>query len=96
MFPVRYSFSRAYCQRPETKARLQAVIQKVAGRAMSCEIVTDDSAADPVAAAKQPIPNRSASLETMRNNEFVQQVTSIFGGTLVDVRPVTTPGMHET
>jgi hypothetical protein len=59
-------------------------------------IVADESAVEQAPVVQQLSLNRVASLESMRKNAFVQQVTSIFGGTLVDVRPVAPTGSHES
>ncbi|MBL8851613.1 MAG: DNA polymerase III subunit gamma/tau [Planctomycetaceae bacterium] len=91
MLPARYSFSRSFCQRPESLARLESVVEAAAGRRLQCRIVADETpetAAEPV--AKPAAVHKSASLDAMRKNAFVQQVTSVFGGTLVDVRPIVT------
>ncbi|MFO1093932.1 MAG: hypothetical protein U0992_11560 [Planctomycetaceae bacterium] len=95
LFPVRYSFSRSYCQRPETVSKLQSAVQQVAGRPLTCAIGNDGAAVEPAPEAQTPKPKRGASLDSMRRNAFVQQVSSIFGGTVVDVKPVTGTGQNE-
>jgi hypothetical protein len=68
----------------------------LAGRPVACRIVSDEAAVEPpLSAAPIPAVNRSASLDSMKKNAFVQQVTSIFGGTVVDVRPVSPSGSQE-
>lgn len=94
LFPARYSFSRTYCQRPETLSRLEGTVARLAGRRLTCSIIADGAALEP-SPALSPAISRGVSLESMRKNAFVQQVTSIFGGTLVEVRPVSTTGQGE-
>ena len=96
LFPARYSFSRNYCQRPETISKLEAVIEQLAGQSFTCRVVADESSVETPPPVPQPVSSRGASLETMKKNAFVQQVTSIFGGTVVDVRPVSTTDNRET
>jgi DNA polymerase III subunit gamma/tau len=95
VFPARYSFGRTFCQRPETLARLKACLREAIGRDISITISSEGVVDAPVASAAPPPVNRRASLESMQKNEFVQQVTTIFGGTLVDVRPVAATNQKE-
>jgi len=95
VFPARYSFGRTFCQRPETLARLKACLREAVGREIGISISSEGAVEAPVAAAAPPPVNRRASLESMQKNKFVQQVTSIFGGTLVDVRPVASTNQQE-
>jgi DNA polymerase III subunit gamma/tau len=95
VFPARYSFGRTYCQRPETMTRLKACLREVVGQDIHITISADGPSEVPAATVAAPTANRRSSLESMQKNEFVQQVTSIFGGTLVDVRPVAATNQQE-
>jgi DNA polymerase-3 subunit gamma/tau len=95
VFPARYSFGRTYCQRPETITRLKACLREVVGQDIHITISAEGPSEVPAATVAAPTANRRSSLESMQKNEFVQQVTSIFGGTLVDVRPVAATNHQE-
>jgi DNA polymerase-3 subunit gamma/tau len=95
LFPARYSFSRSYCQRAETLTRVKGCLRELAGQDIHVSILADGAAESPAAPVTPAPVNRRASLESMQKNEFVQQVTSIFGGTLVDVRPVASNSQQE-
>lgn len=85
VFPARYSFSRAYCQRAESLRRLEAVAREIAGCEVRVDIRPDEESPGTAPDPEPRIPRPSAP-DAVRNDPFVQQVIAIFGGSIVEVR----------
>jgi DNA polymerase-3 subunit gamma/tau len=87
VFPKSYLLSKQYCERPETLARLQAFAADLAGHPVQCRARFDEALPANVAGRPmQPVERRPP--EALVRDPFVQQVLAVFGGTVVDVRPV--------
>ncbi len=97
LFPAGYSFSKTYCERPETLKRIESIASELAGKPVHIVIRGDQA----VAAAAKPavVPpttqSRTRQLDQVRQDPFVQQVVAVFGGTVVDVRPSGPPRERE-
>jgi DNA polymerase-3 subunit gamma/tau len=93
VFPKSYSFSKNYCERPDTLRKIQALAQELAGRSVEFRLSFDESdvAAETSRVTAPPVRR---TLDSVSKDPFVQQVMSIFGGTLVDARfgPAATSG----
>jgi hypothetical protein len=93
VFPKSYSFSKNYCERPDTLRKIQALAQELAGRRVEFRLSFDESdvAAETSRVTAPPVRR---TLDSVSKDPFVQQVMSIFGGTLVDARfgPAATSG----
>lgn len=89
-FPKSYSFSKNYCERPETLRRLEGLAHELVGRNVEFQFCFDESSppAETPRVAAAPVRR---TLESVAKDPYVQQVMSVFGGTLVDVR--VGPGM---
>lgn len=88
LFPAGYSFSKTYCERPETLKRIERTASELAGRSIRILIRADQKSAPEAKSAVQPHspPPRARQLDQVRQDPFVMQVVSVFGGTVVDVR----------
>jgi hypothetical protein len=89
VFPKSYAFSKNYCERPETVKRIQGLARDLAGHPVAlrygCEAAGDSSAAPPPPTS---IGGGRKSKESVATDPFVQQVSTLFGGTVVEVRPI--------
>jgi DNA polymerase III subunit gamma/tau len=90
LFPRSYRFSKTYCERREPLQKLSGLASEMAGRKIECQFREDESAPAPKPATRKAEPaalqrRRPSSVE---NDPFVQHAVSIFGGQVVDVRPV--------
>ena len=88
-FTRRYSFCKNYCERPEAIRRIQSVANVLAGQPVELVIECDDSTPEEeesaATAPKLPVARRLSN-RTTEGDPFVQQVLSVFGGSVVDVR----------
>ncbi len=84
-FPKSYSFSKNYCERPETLRRIQALTHELVGKEVELRLCFDELSPSPELAKVAAAPVRR-SLESVAKDPYIQQVISVFGGTLVDVR----------
>ncbi|HWL09660.1 MAG TPA: DNA polymerase III subunit gamma/tau [Planctomicrobium sp.] len=90
-FPASYSFSKQYCERQETLNRVVSVLQEIVGHVVECHFTID-----PTAEVKLPAPTRGdrpVVVERMKTSvvdadAFVQKVAAVFGGQVIEVRPV--------
>jgi DNA polymerase-3 subunit gamma/tau len=90
VFPAGYSFSKTYCERSETLKRIESTASQLAGNPIRIVIRGEQSTAataKPTPIAPQPAL-RNRQLEAVRQDPFVQQVLSVFGGSVVEVRQV--------
>jgi DNA polymerase-3 subunit gamma/tau len=96
VFPPGYSFSRTYCERPETLKRIESTASTLAGRPVRIVIRGEANPASidkpKAGSAHQPRPR---PLESVRSDPFVQQIVSVFGGTVVEVRNAAGPAESE-
>ena len=90
VFPKSYSFSKNYCERPETLRRIQALTHELVGRDVEFRMTFEESSPS-AEAPRVPPPTVRRTLESVSKDPYLQQVMSVFGGTLVDVR--VGPGM---
>jgi len=84
VFSSRYHFPKQYCDRPDIRARLEAILAKITGRPVKLTVQIDDSAPPP---EKEPGPEHSAAgqsggvdLKQAERDPFVQEAVSIFNG----------------
>ena len=96
VFPPGYSFSKTYCERPETLRRIESTASTLAGRPIRIVIRGETNPASiekpKAGSAHQPRPR---PLESVRSDPFVQQIISVFGGTVVEVRSAVGPADRE-
>jgi len=85
VFSKSYSFSKNYCERPDTLRRIQALAEDLVGHRVEFRLAVDDTGLSPET-AKPAAPPPQRTLDSVSKNTYVQQVMSIFGGTVVDVR----------
>ncbi len=89
-FPKSYLFSKSYCERVEPLTKLVEVASEMAGKPIDCSFKIDESSTvkkpQPTNPVAPTIERRSPS--SVDKDEFVQNAVAIFGGQVVDVRPV--------
>ncbi|SFH71300.1 DNA polymerase III subunit gamma/tau [Planctomicrobium piriforme] len=91
LFPKSYLFSKQFCERAEPLKKLVSVAREMAGQAIECRFAVDHSAE--VAVRTPSRVDRPALVERMKasaveTDPFVQQAVAIFGGQVVEVRPM--------
>lgn len=90
-FPKSYSFAKQYCEQPETLKRLNFVTSQVAGKQVDCKLTID-----PTAEVQIKAPERKENAVVVERlkpsaveaDQFVQLAVAIFGGQVLEVRPV--------
>jgi DNA polymerase-3 subunit gamma/tau len=89
-FPKSYLFSKSYCERVEPLKKLVEVASEMASKPIDCSFKIDD-----LSTAKKPKPTKPVapvverrSPSSVDKDSFVQNAVAIFGGQVVDVRPV--------
>ncbi len=90
-FPASYSFSKQYCERPETLNRLLSAARQVAGQAVECRLIIDPNAEVKLPAPvrdERPVLVERLKASVVESDIFVQQVAAIFSGQVVEVRPI--------
>jgi len=94
LFPRGYAFSQHYCERAEVKKRLSAILAEIAGHPVDITFRTDPNAPESSAPAEaRPERRRTAErfkVSTVDGDDFVQKAVTIFGGQIVEVRPLLT------
>jgi DNA polymerase-3 subunit gamma/tau len=93
-FPTSYLFSKNYCERSETKKRLAAAAENFCGHSVDWRFSVDKTVTPP--AFTNPRPAETKLVERRKpscveGDFFVQQAVAIFGGQVVEVRPLATP-----
>jgi DNA polymerase-3 subunit gamma/tau len=84
-FPKSYSFSKNYFERPETLRRIQGLMHELVGRIVDLRLCFDVSSPEAETPRVAAGPVRR-TVESVAKDAYLQQVMSIFCGTLVDVR----------
>ncbi len=89
-FPKSYLFSKSYCERAEPLKKLVEVASKMASQPIDCSFKIDE-----LSKVKKPQPTKPVapvverrSPSSLDKDSFVQNAVAIFGGQVVDVRPV--------
>ena len=94
VFPGTKSFSKTFCERPETFKRLCVLASDLAGYEISMRFQVDQSAAPreagPVVKKRPPESERKRN-SFLDQDPFIQQAISIFGGRVEEVRTLLTP-----
>lgn len=91
-FPSSYAFTKRYCESAESVSKLTETAQRIAGEFINCRFSIDQTA--PTPAAKPPQrPEQSRLVERRKNSSldndtFVQIAVGVFGGQIVEVRPL--------
>jgi DNA polymerase-3 subunit gamma/tau len=90
-FPTSYLFSKNYCERSETKKRLAAAAENFCGHSVDWRFSVDKTVTPP--AFTNPRPAETKLVERRKpscveGDFFVQQAVAIFGGQVVEVRPL--------
>lgn len=90
VFPKSYLFSKTYCERPEPLKKLAEIVSQLAGTRVDCRFSIDESSE-----VKKPQPTKPAPVQIERRSPssldkdlLVQEAVTIFGGQVVEVRPV--------
>lgn len=90
VFPKSYLFSKTYCERAEPLKRLCEIASELAAEQIVCRFKIDETSQVTVAkstyVAAVPVERRSPS--SLDQDQFVQAAVMIFGGQVVEVRPV--------
>ncbi len=88
-FPPSYFLSKQFCERAETRTRVEEIATQLAGRPIEFAVGTTDV---PVPAAASATRNSVTSSRKrpgdLDKDPFVQQALAIFGGRIEDVRQV--------
>ncbi|MCA8996665.1 MAG: hypothetical protein KDA80_06765, partial [Planctomycetaceae bacterium] len=99
VFPKSYSFSKRYCERPELLSRLNSLVEEICGPQVRLVLKLDETAP----AMKPPSTKSPERPEIQRrrtsvvdNDQFVQNAVQIFGGQVVEVRPILAPAVVES
>lgn len=89
-FPKSYLFSKSYCERVEPLKKLVEVASEMASKPIDCSFKIDE-----LSTVKKPKPTKTVapvverrSPSSVDKDSFVQNAVAIFGGQVVDVRPV--------
>jgi len=90
-FPRSYAFSKQYLERTDPLDRLVSTARQIAGQVVECHLILDQAVEVDIPAP--PKSERTEIVERMKlsvveTDKFVQQVASIFGGQVVEVRPI--------
>jgi len=91
LFPKSYSFSKAYCESGDAPKRLAAAAQKIVGELVDCRVAIDATTEPATKPASRPETSRLGErrrVSTMESDTFVQMAVTVFGGQVVDVRPL--------
>ncbi|NOX54899.1 MAG: hypothetical protein GXP27_10785, partial [Planctomycetes bacterium] len=95
-FPRSYHFSKQYCERPEVRRQLEAVISGLAGRSIQLELaIIDDSGPSAAEAILNDAAARRSTLETPED-PYVQEAMALFKAKLVRVEPLVPSAQPET
>jgi DNA polymerase-3 subunit gamma/tau len=96
VFPTSYVFSKNYCERPETLETLNALASRLAGRAVTVVIRSDESSAvaSAVTSRREPQSARRSNTAAM-DDPLVNAALSTFGGAVVEVRAIPASGNTE-
>jgi len=90
-FPKGYTFEKHYFENPETSKKLATVIQEIVGKTVDCRFSIDRNAETGREAARRPekprLPERRKA-SAVDGDAFVQMAVSLFGGQVVEVRPL--------
>ncbi len=90
VFPKSYLFSKSYCERPGPLKQIEEFATQLAGKAIECRFTVDETTQAKVPKPSQPIApvveRRSPS--SVDKDDLVQEAVAIFGGQVVEVRPV--------
>jgi DNA polymerase-3 subunit gamma/tau len=96
VFPEDKGFNYQFCNRPEKVKQLGELLTAVTGQAISPRLTLErgtPSATRPAPVRQQPVHQEPELLRnsTVEKDPFVQQVLSLFGGEVVEVRPILVP-----
>ncbi|QDT34609.1 DNA polymerase III subunit gamma/tau [Thalassoglobus polymorphus] len=90
VFPKSYLFSKSYCERPVPLKQLEELATQLAGKTIECRFEVDETTQVKVPKPSVPVApvveRRSPS--SVDKDDFVQEAVAIFGGQVVEVRPV--------
>ncbi|MDB4732953.1 hypothetical protein OAF42_00780, partial [Planctomicrobium sp.] len=90
VFPKSYLFSKTYCERPDPLKKLNEVASELAGEQINCRFRIDEKTEIKVPKtskqAAAPVERRSTT--SLDKDTYVQEAVTIFGGQVVEVRPV--------
>ena len=90
-FPRSYHFSKQYCERPEVLGRLETLAAKVTGQPIriAFRLVEEEPGAQvKTTSNREALDSRSASRHEPVTNLFVEQVKSVFGAKVIDVKEI--------
>jgi len=89
LFPRSYAFSKGYCEQAESMNRLSEAARKIAGDLVTCRLDFDKSAPAPTAKAPEQVRLvERRKVSTVDHDPFVQTAVGVFGGQVVEVRPL--------
>ncbi len=90
VFPKSYLFSKSYCERPVPLKQLEELATQLAGKTIECRFGLDETTQVKLPKPSTPVApvveRRSPS--SVDKDDFVQEAVAIFGGQVVEVRPV--------
>jgi DNA polymerase-3 subunit gamma/tau len=90
-FPRSYHFSKQYCERPEVLGRLETLAEKVTGQPIriAFRLVEEEPDAQVKSTSnREALDSRSASRHEPVTNLFVEQVKSVFGAKVIDIKEI--------
>jgi len=90
-FPKSYAFEKRYFENPEACKKLAAVIQEIVGKTIDCQFSVDRNAETGREASPSPEKPRlqeRRKASAVDGDAFVQMAVSLFGGQVVEVRPL--------
>ncbi|HID23935.1 MAG TPA: hypothetical protein EYP14_16260 [Planctomycetaceae bacterium] len=94
-FPRSYHFSKQYCERPEVRRQLEAIVSGLAGRSIQLELtIIDDSGPSAVEAILNDAVARRSALEAPED-PYVQAAMALFKAKLLRVEPLGSPAPPE-
>lgn len=90
VFPKSYLFSKTYCERPDPLKKLNEVASELAGEQINCRFRIDEKTEVKVPKPSKPEAVRveRRSTTSLDKDEYVQEAVNIFGGQVVEVRPI--------
>ena len=90
VFPKSYLFSKSYCERPDPLKKLNEIASQLAQSEINCRFKIDEKTE-----SKVPKPTQTTAVQVERRSAtsldkdpYVQEAVNIFGGQVVEVRPV--------